>query len=59
MATILALFAVVSALTPLLTRWLSLRVFYLIALLSVNVAILNASTTPASWHREHFRCRAR
>ncbi|TFC82635.1 Na+/H+ antiporter subunit A [Cryobacterium cheniae] len=33
MATILLVFAGLSALTPLLTRWLSLRVFYLIALL--------------------------
>jgi multicomponent Na+:H+ antiporter subunit A len=33
MATILLAFAALSVLTPLLTRWLSLRVFYVIALL--------------------------
>ncbi|HSP53704.1 MAG TPA: Na+/H+ antiporter subunit A [Cryobacterium sp.] len=37
MATILLLFAALSALTPLLTRWLSLRVFYVIALLPAAV----------------------
>ncbi|TFC96236.1 MULTISPECIES: Na+/H+ antiporter subunit A [Cryobacterium] len=47
MATILALFAVVSALTPLLTRWLSLRVFYLIALLPAAAFAYTVGQTPA------------